>query len=63
MMAVAAIAEQRTDASAKLAVEPGISAKQAEYYIYCVTGDRMNAGTMSDVYISIVGKRSYSKNK
>lgn len=57
MLAIAATAaDQGTDASAKTAAVSCISAKQAEYYLYCVTGDRMNAGTLSDIYVSIVGK-------
>jgi len=32
------------------------SVEMTDYLVYCVTGDRINAGTSADIHISIVGK-------
>lgn len=36
--------------------------EMTDYLVYCVTGDRLDAGTLADIHISIVGKllRFYS---
>ena len=32
------------------------SVEMTDYLVYCVTGDRFEAGTLADIHVSIVGK-------
>ena len=59
----AAIEAQRmTQAASKEAAEEDVEAaddgsvEMMDYLVYCVTGDRLNAGTKANIHISIVGE-------